>query len=86
MNPIHPFCLNSLNIPWCIFGDFNSILGAHEHRSFSSPSNASILDFRAWVNDSSLIEFPAKSSTLTWHNGRSGSASIERRLDRAFGN
>jgi len=72
------------NIPWCFMGDFNSIMGAHEHRGFHSPARAPIEDFQAWTSSNNLIHLPTVGPAYTW--SRTGRRSIERRLDRSICN
>ncbi|XP_058782945.1 uncharacterized protein LOC131657578 [Vicia villosa] len=72
--------------PWCFLGDFNAILGAHEHRGRISPSRSSISDFRDWFNLHCLSDLPTKGPFFTWLNGRNGIHLVERRLDRVLCN
>ncbi|XP_058776538.1 uncharacterized protein LOC131650843 [Vicia villosa] len=78
--------INSVNIPWSFVGDFNVILGAHEHRGSCLPYMTPINEFKDWVDNNNLLEIPSKGSFYTWFNGRDGGASVERKLDRAFDN
>jgi hypothetical protein len=45
--------LNSLqsqhDLPWCFLGDFNVILGAHEHRGRVNPARLPIAEFQSWT-------------------------------------
>jgi len=65
-------------------GDFNSIMGTHEHRGFHSPARASIEDFQAWTSSNNLIHLPTVGANYTW--SRTGRRSIQRRLDRSICN
>jgi len=38
---------NQYHIPWCFIGDFNSILGAHEHKGLLNPAKIPIEDFQS---------------------------------------
>ncbi|WJX46320.1 rhamnogalacturonan endolyase [Trifolium repens] len=82
--------LNSLQIqhdlPWCFIGDFNVIMGAHEHRGRSSPARLPIEEFQSWTNSFNLIHLPTRGAEFTWNNGRGGSRHTERRLDRVVCN
>ena len=70
---------NSLNllqsqhsIPWCFIGDFNSIIGAHEHRGRLPPSRLPMEEFRNWSNTFNLLHIPTRGAKFTWANGRDG--------------
>jgi hypothetical protein len=72
--------------PWCFFGDFNSILGAHEHKGFCIPARIPIDDFNDWTDSNNLIHLPTRGAFYTWSNRRSGNRHTERRLDRSICN
>jgi hypothetical protein len=72
--------------PWCFIGDFNSILGSHEHRGIHSPATAPMNDFHDWTDSNSLVHLPTRGMDFTWNNGRRGSNHTERRLDRSICN
>ncbi|XP_058761210.1 uncharacterized protein LOC131634556 [Vicia villosa] len=74
------------NLPWAYIGDFNCILGAHEHFGSRTPARPPIEDFNNWTNINSLVHLPTSGAFYTWKNGRSGSLHIERRLDRTICN
>jgi len=76
----------SLNLPWCSIGDFNSILGSHEHRGSLAPARTPMTDFFDWSDSNNFIHLPTRGVELTWSNGRQGNRHIERRLDRAIFN
>lgn len=73
-------------IPWCNFGDFNTILGAHEHKGAHSPARVPMEDFVNWSDTNHLIHLPTRDSFFTWSNRRGGNAFTERRLDRSICN
>ncbi|GAU48963.1 hypothetical protein TSUD_406710 [Trifolium subterraneum] len=84
---------NSLNIlqsqhalPWCFLGDFNAILGAHEHRGRVSPARLPMEDFQKWTDEFNLIHLPTTRAEFAWMNDRRGLRYAERRLDRAVCN
>ncbi|XP_058776647.1 uncharacterized protein LOC131650967 [Vicia villosa] len=77
---------NNFNLPWAFIGDFNCILGAHEHSGSRSPARTPIDDFNNWTNRNSLVHLPTSGAFFTWKNGRKGVMHIERRLDRTICN
>jgi hypothetical protein len=82
--------LNSLqaqhDLPWCFLGDFNVILGAHEHRGRVNPARRPIVEFQSWTDTNNLIHLPTRGAEYTWNNGRGGSRHTEKRLDRVVCN
>lgn len=72
--------------PWCFIGDFNAILGAHEHRGNCLPSAISCDKFRSWSDLQHLIHINTRGVSYTWSNGRFGNRFTERRLDRSIYN
>lgn len=79
--------LQNLHIgPWCFIGDFNTIIGAHEHQGYSNPARPPIIDFQHWTDSNNLFHIPTKGAVYTWDNCRSGRMHIKRRLDRAVCN
>jgi hypothetical protein len=74
------------NLPWCFIGDFNVIIGAHEHRGRISPARLPMQEFQNWSESFNLIHFPTRGADFTWNNGRGGARHTEKRLDRAICN
>lgn len=72
--------------PWCFIGDYNTILGAHEHNGSFSPARPPMLDFLNWTDSYDLIHIPTRGAFFTWDNGRSGRRHTKRRLDRSICN
>ncbi|GAU13228.1 hypothetical protein TSUD_245980 [Trifolium subterraneum] len=68
------------------FGDFNTILGAHEHRGNCIPAPIPIADFQQWTNSLDLLHLPTHGAFFTWANGRRGRHYTQRRLDRVICN
>lgn len=77
---------HNLNLPWSCIGDFNAIIGSHEHSGFHSPAKAPMEEFYNWTNSNKFLHIPTKVSMLTWTNGRTGNHLIEIRLDRTICN
>jgi hypothetical protein len=73
-------------LPWCFLGDFNVILGAHEHRGRFSPARLPMDEFKAWTDSFNLYHLPTRGAVFTWNNGRGGSRHTEKRLDRVICN
>jgi len=76
----------NLNMPWCAIGDFNSILGSHEHRGACQPIRAPMNEFCDWSNINNFIHLPTRGVQFTWSNGKDRHRHTERRLDRVICN
>ena len=72
--------------PWSFIGDFNTILGAHEHNGSFSPARPPMLDFQNWTDRFDLLHIPTRGAFFTWDNGREGRRHTKRRLDRVVCN
>jgi hypothetical protein len=84
---------NSLNLlqtqhvlPWCFIGDFNVILGSHEHRGRFFPSRLPMTEFQELTDSFNLFHLHTRGAEFTWNNGRGGSRHTEKRLDIAVCN
>jgi hypothetical protein len=73
-------------LPWCFMGDFNVILGAHEHRGRISPARLPMDEFQSWTDTFNLFHLPTRGSVFAWDNGRGGARHTEKRLDRVVCN
>jgi hypothetical protein len=73
-------------LPWCCIGDFNTIMGSHEHRGSSTPARTPMLDFQHWSDSNNLLHLPTQGAFFTWTNGRRGRHTTHKRLDRAICN
>ncbi|GAU40165.1 hypothetical protein TSUD_292700 [Trifolium subterraneum] len=73
-------------LPWCCIGDFNTIIGSHEHRGSSTPARTPMLDFQHWSDSNNLLHLPTQGAFFTWTNGRRSRHSTHKRLDRAICN
>ncbi|XXG49475.1 hypothetical protein AAC387_Pa02g3652 [Persea americana] len=74
------------SLPWCVIGDFNSILLASEKLSLRPSSSPSVTDFNNMVLSTGLKDLGYKGNTFTWTNNSEGQAYVAARLDRAFTN
>jgi hypothetical protein len=77
---------SQFHLPWCFIGDFNVILGAHEHRGRVSPARLPMEEFKSWSDNFNLIHLSTSGAEYTWQNGRWGPRHTEKRLDRAVCN
>jgi len=58
--------LNSqTNLPWCSIGDFNTILGSHEHRGASLPARGPMNDFFVWSDSNNFFHLPTRGAQYT---------------------
>lgn len=73
-------------IPWCCIGDFNVILGTHEHKGKFSPAIALMHEFHQWSESNNFIHLHTRGAQFTWSNGRKGRFNTQKRLDRAIVN
>ncbi|KEH21479.1 hypothetical protein MTR_7g406750 [Medicago truncatula] len=64
---------SQFDAPWCFIGDFNVILGAHEHCGSLNPARPPMLDFQAWTDQNNLIHLPTRGAEFTWDNKRGDS-------------
>jgi len=78
--------LNQQNLPFCLIGDYNTILEASEHRGRLAPARLPMIEFQAWSDQNALFHLPTRGANYTWENRRSGRFYTERRLDRAVSN
>jgi len=46
--------------PWSFSGDFNCILGAHEHRERCTPTRLPINEFQSWSDSNNLVHLPTR--------------------------
>jgi hypothetical protein len=74
------------DLPWCFIGDFNVILGAHEHRGRTPHARLPMEDFKQWPDSNNLIHLPTSGAAFTWENGRGGCRHTDKRLDRVIYN
>jgi hypothetical protein len=77
---------NTYDEAWIFIGDFNTVMGAHEHSGSFTPARPPIEDFQQWTDSFNLIHLPTRGATYTWDNRRSGRRHTKRRLDRSIVN
>lgn len=71
----------SIEGPWMLGGDFNSILHASEKKGGSPKSSGICRSFNNWFHDNRLIDLHFKGPCFTWSRG-----TLFKRLDRAICN
>ncbi|XP_071928071.1 uncharacterized protein [Coffea arabica] len=69
-------------LPWCIGGDFNVILAAHEKRGGRPFAIAEGMDFMNFMEEAEVFDVGFSGSKFTWSNNRRSRARISKRLDR----
>ncbi|XP_057747648.1 uncharacterized protein LOC130966843 [Arachis stenosperma] len=67
-------------VPFCLLGDFNEILQVEDRRGLQNLS-VSAEEFKSWVQDMQLVDFPLTDRKFTWFRGKSCS-----RIDRVLVN
>ena len=77
---------STINGPWMVMGDFNSILYSHEKFGGNPPSQPSVNAFHGFLQDNSLTDLSFTGSPFTWRNGQTGPGYIRARLDRGVAN
>lgn len=82
----HLINTSSTSLPWCVIGDFNSILLAIEKLSIRPSSSSSVKDFNDMVLASGLKDLGFRGNSYAWANNGYGLAYVAIRLDRAFVN
>ena len=60
---------NSLHFPWCIGGDFNTVLNPSERRG-SVCNMGSIKNFNSFILQAKVVDLPIRGSRFTWSNNR----------------
>ncbi|KAJ6724579.1 hypothetical protein OIU85_022495 [Salix viminalis] len=72
--------------PWLVLGDFNAIMVPHDRvgENVSWPEHRN--DFPNCIHNASLIQVPYDGMRFTWHNGRQGDGTIQKKLDWVFMN
>ncbi|KAL0394851.1 UNVERIFIED_CONTAM: hypothetical protein Slati_4451300 [Sesamum latifolium] len=75
-----------VDIPWLVGGDFNTILDASEVCGHSGDIKCAAEEFWACLHDTGLISLPMQGEWFTWHNCRTDSRSLWKKLDRILVN
>ncbi|XP_074337776.1 uncharacterized protein LOC141674973 [Apium graveolens] len=74
------------NLPWCVVGDFNEMMFAHEKRG-GKPHPRGLLDcFTKTVSDCGLMDMGFVGNEFIWERSRGQYKWIHERLDRGLAN
>jgi len=73
-------------MPWSSIGNFNTILGSHEHKGIHEPARLPITEFQQWSDLNNLVHLHTRGVSFTWSNGRKGRNITQKRLDRVLVN
>ncbi|XP_074369753.1 uncharacterized protein LOC141711250 [Apium graveolens] len=71
---------------WCILGDFNDIMFAHEKNGGRPHPSVLLEGFSNTVNECGLIEISSSGSAYTWERSRGTVRWIQEKLDRGLAN
>lgn len=72
---------STYKLPWCVAGDFNAVLHAHEKEGGGAFNQRAGQSFAQCIYDCSLVDLGYKGPLFTWRSG-----SLRERLDRALAN
>ncbi|KAG8497278.1 hypothetical protein CXB51_008563 [Gossypium anomalum] len=72
---------SSVKEKWIIGGNFNAILDNSEKEGGRRKPQALMDDFRAVVDELSLVDLKTDNGWFTWVNNREGTAMVKERLD-----
>ncbi|KAK8359389.1 hypothetical protein V6Z12_A04G092000 [Gossypium hirsutum] len=73
---------SSVKEKWIIGGDFNAILDNSKKEGGRRKPQTLVDDFRAVIDDLSLVDLKTDNGWFTWVNNREGTAMVKERLDR----
>ncbi|VFQ90921.1 unnamed protein product [Cuscuta campestris] len=72
--------------PWCVLGDFNTILHLDEKIGGTQVSREDLQDFQDCLNECGLEDLPYEGPKFTWTNNQETGRRIYSKLDRVLGN
>ncbi|XP_074323958.1 uncharacterized protein LOC141660875 [Apium graveolens] len=73
-------------LPWCVLGDFNDLMFAHEKKGGRPHPRRLLEGFVDAVNDCGLIDMGFSGNEFTWERARGQTNWIQERLDRGLAN
>ncbi|VFQ83678.1 unnamed protein product [Cuscuta campestris] len=76
----------SCDLPWCIIGDFNSVLDMNDRIGGSPVSWDETRDFKQCIQKCGLEEIPSEDSRYTWSNRQGLGKRIYSKIDRTLAN
>lgn len=72
------------NLPWCVIGDFNNVVGQKDKRGGEPYPTALVEGFNESLSDARLIDMDIVGHQDTWERGRGKPDWMEVKLDRAL--
>lgn len=72
--------------PWCLIGDFNSIIDTSEKLGGNLSTTSHMNAFIDFLSNGNLISLSASGVPFTWTNGHGDNTRIYERLDRCVAN
>ena len=76
--------LESVQCPWVCVGDFNYTSSQEDRKGRSSSAPSATNHLRELMFDFSAVDLGFSRNKFTWAKGKSGSATVKRRLDRGI--
>ena len=74
--------INSLNVPWVVLGDFNTVRSSNEKVGGNRVNMAWLERFNNSISNAGLSELKTEGARLTWSNRQRGFGRILGRIDR----
>ncbi|KAF1880054.1 hypothetical protein Lal_00022183 [Lupinus albus] len=75
---------NSQQGPWCLIGDFNNVIKAHDRIEGKKVTEHEYIDFTTMMEKANLYEMDSSGEYYTWSNKQT-EGTIYSRIDRAIG-
>lgn len=69
-------------IPWAVMGDFNTVLSSDERCGGRPVDQEAVQQFQNCLEETDLLDLPARGVPFTWSNRREGGDRILSKLDR----
>lgn len=70
------------DMPVCLIGDFNSVLGAHERHNMETNNGIASREFREFIDAGGFLDVDMSGPSFTWALWRQRQAFIASRIDR----
>ncbi|KAL0294734.1 UNVERIFIED_CONTAM: hypothetical protein Sradi_6871500 [Sesamum radiatum] len=65
-----------IDVPWCVLGDFKTIIDASESCGRVAEVNNAMAEFREFITEAALVHLPFTECPYTWYNCSEGSRSL----------